>query len=221
MSPVAPAVVKAVVEAYYPEALKEAGAARTRAQAGYAVAGAIATAIVGAGLIKGLGTEREVVQAVGVVAVLAWLATALLYSWAVAGRVELPSAAVAGDADAFVTHVIDTVKAQREVIEDRINYAFAATVCAVLVTLLTLVLTMTTAAPTISVQGQFVLTKVGRDSVTAVCGDPGSVMSGRVDPAALAGSFTKITIDKGACPERKKAVEVRLVKGSIASFVAP
>lgn len=217
---IAEAVVKAVVDAYYPEALKEAGSARSRAQGGYAIAAAIGTAIVAAGVGGGLGSEREVVQVVGVLAVVAWLAAALLYSWAVSGPVDLPSAETAADKETFVRHVLDSVRAQRAAIEKRSGYAFSATVGAVIVTLAALVLALTTAAPAARSHGQIVLTKLGRDSVGTICGQRRAVVSGTVDPGALGSTFVTVAIDGRDCGDADEPVEVRFARGSIASFAA-
>lgn len=217
---IAEAVVKAVVDAYYPEALKEAGSARSRAQAGYAIAGAIATAIIAGGVIGGLGSERGVVQAVGVLAVVGWLSAALLYNWAVSGPVDLPDAAMATDKDAFVTHVLDSVKTQRAAIEKRTAHAFTAAIAAVVVTLAALVLALTTATPAARSHGALSLTKLGRDSVRAICGERRATVSGTVDPGALGDAFVTVAIDGRDCGGAVKPVEVRFAKGSIASFAA-
>jgi hypothetical protein len=68
-----PTVVRdAVVNAYYPRALAVPDAARSRAQAAYTIASAIAAALVAAGVFGNLDQRPELVQGLGVAALVGW-----------------------------------------------------------------------------------------------------------------------------------------------------
>lgn len=219
MAQIAPAVKTAIVDAYYPAALKKADDARGRAQNGYTIAGAVAAAIVAAGVFGDIGEEQDVVQGLGVAALVLWLAAAVLFMWAVAARVSLPTSQVADDADAFVTAVIDRAQSEQERIEDRINRALGATVLAIVVTLVALIMALTTSASAASVKGTLVLTPAGSTTVGRVCGGAPATVTVSTDPSGLSAAFVKVVITKG-CSNRQGEVTLRLAKGTIAGFAA-
>lgn len=216
MPNVAPAVAKAVVDAYYPEALQEAENARSRAQSGYTIAGAVAAAIVAAGVFGDLAEEREWVQGLGIVALALWLLAALFYISAVAGRVDLPEGGVAADSNAFVTAALDRVKEERQKIDARLTRAFSATCVAVLVTVVALTGVLATAAPVTPMTGQLLLTNAGMATVAEVCGTPERKVAARMDPDSLGAGVSKVTLL--SCTDKPEPVEVRLAKGGIAGF---
>jgi hypothetical protein len=215
--PIAPAVTQEVIKEYYAEALKEADGTRSRAQNGYTIAGAVAAAIAAAGIFGNIGEERDLVQAVGVVSLAAWVVAALLFIWTVAASVELPGATVAGDADTFVATVLDRVQSEHATIEKRLMRALVATTVAATVTLATLVLALTTSAPGASVHGTLSLTKAGSEAVNRLCGGTPTTVVGSIDPAALGNAFVEVKLDE--CGTRR-AQTVRLAKGNVAAFGA-
>ena len=214
---IAPAVKTAVVEAFYPAVLKEAEDARSRAQNGYAIAGAVAAAIVAAGVFGDIGKEQDLVQGLGVGALVLWLVAAVLFMWAVAARVDAPTSHDAVDADAFVTAVLDRANTEREKIESRIDSALSATVLAIVVTIAALILALTTSVSPTGVSGTLLLTKAGTTTVGKVCGGSPSTVSARTDPAGLSGAFVKVVITKG-CADRPGKVTLRLARGTFSGF---
>jgi hypothetical protein len=216
---IAPAVKTAVVQAFYPGVLKQAEDARGRAQNGYAIAGAVAAAIVAAGVFGDIGKEQDFVQGLGVGALVLWLAAAVVFMWAVAAKVEVPTSEDAADADAFVTAVLDRAKTERETIESRIDWALGATVLAIVVTVVALILALTTSAAAKSVSGTLVLTKAGTTTVGQVCGGTPATVSVNTDPAGLSAAVVKVVITNG-CTKRPGKVTLRLAKGTISGFAA-
>jgi hypothetical protein len=80
---IAPDALKAINDSYYAEAVKAPASARSRAQAAYAIAAAIATALVTAGVLTDFNEQQPVVKVFGLIAVAAWMATALIFMLAV------------------------------------------------------------------------------------------------------------------------------------------
>ena len=113
MAGVAPAVAKAIVEAYYPAALEEADNARGRAQNGYTIAGAVAAAIVAAEVFGDIGKEQDFVQWSGVAALALWLGPPSCSCGRSPVRSTSGAPQSAGDADEFVTAVLDRAKSER------------------------------------------------------------------------------------------------------------
>lgn len=144
----------AVVTAYYPRALGAPDTARSRAQAGYTVASAVAAALIAAGVLSGIDKRPVLVQGLGLTALVLWMITALLFMWAVSAPVRV----VEGDqptADAFVTTALSNAKLERDEVDKRQRAARIASVAAVLLTLAAfvtaLLLPSDLASPSISV----------------------------------------------------------------------
>lgn len=213
---VADAVKKAVVDAYYPGALSEADNARSRAQNGYTIAAAVAAAIVAAGVFGDVSKERAYVQGVGFAALVLWLAAAVFFISAVAGKAELPSAAAAGDADAFVHAVLERVRSERAAVERRLGFALVTTYIAVAITLAALALALAAPPPGHMVGGRLVLTKPGRATVGAICGGRPVAIAARTDPGALGGEFAHVELE--GCGGKGKTVDTRLAENDIAAF---
>lgn len=216
--PIAPAVATAVTQAYYPESLKEADNARSRAQNGYTIAGAVAAAIVAAGVFGDLSEERTSVQALGVLALITWLAAAIAFMWAVAASADPPSSGTTADADSFVRAVLKRARDEQAAIEKRISAALVITVVAIVITALTLVLLLTTSAASGVKHGDVVLTEPGAKTLAEICGSPSRAIRAAVDPSGLTGGFVPLVVDN--CGGSGKQRTVRVVKGSIAAFAA-
>jgi hypothetical protein len=215
---IAPAAVSEIVKAYYPDTIKAADAARTRAQNGYTIAAAVAAAIVAAGVFGDLTKETELVQALGFISLVLWLGAALLFLFAVAGRTPAQAEASAANANAFVEAVFNRARAERERIELRLSWALRVTMVAVVFTIVTLVLAFLTAASSETKHGTVALTKVGVQTVRDLCHATPATINGSLDPATLSDAVTKVKVDAGSCGTARRAVTLQLNKGTIAGF---
>jgi hypothetical protein len=133
MASIPPAVRDAIVAAYYPRALSSPDAARSRAQAGYTIASAIAAALVAAGVLGDVESQGAVVQALGLSAIILWMTSAWLYMLAVAVPVRLVEGLRLTE-DAFVDTTLSNAKAERDEVDLRQGRARLASFGAVLLT---------------------------------------------------------------------------------------
>jgi MFS family permease len=211
-------VAEALVDAYYPEYLNRASAARARAQGAYTIAGAVAAAIVAAGVAGDVRAEHWYVQALGVMALAAWLITACLFIRAVAAPIERRPGGQASDVGAFVRGVLERVDREQQTIEARLSQAFTSTVVAVALTFVTLVVALTAPGPSSKLHGHLSLTSEGRRAIGALCGRSPDIVAGRVDPATLGDAFTSVQLDAGTCARQPHTLS--LVRGSIVAFAA-
>ena len=210
-------VVKAVIDAYYPEYVHRASAARARAQGAYTIAGAVAAAIVAAGVAGDIAAASWEVQTLGAMALAAWLITAWLFIKAVAVPVER-SGGQTFDPDAFVKIVFQQVNCEQDSIEKWLKAAFWSTLVALALTFASVVIALAAPRSSSEVHGRLSLTSEGRSAINALCGRSPDTVAGSVDPAALGNTFTVLRLDAGMCGPQ--AYEVWLARGSIAAFAA-
>ena len=124
----APAAYKAVNDAYYAELVKAPASARSRAQASYAIAAAIATALVTAGVLTDFEQRYAGVKIAGLIAVGAWMATALIFMLAVGVGVD-PVHTGDFDTDQFVDAVAANVKHEVDQVNNSIKSGLEASQC--------------------------------------------------------------------------------------------
>jgi MFS family permease len=211
-------VVKAVIDAYYPDYVHRPSAARTRAQGAYTIAGAVAAAIVAAGIAGNIAAGSCLVQAFGAAALAAWLITACLFILAVAVSVERPSSEKTTDRDTFLKNVFDQVDREQGAIEKRLKAAFWSTLVALALTFASVVIALAVPRPSSEVHGRLSLTSEGRSAIEALCGRSPDTVAGSVDPAALGNAFTVLRLDAGMCG--RQAYKVSLARASIEAFAA-
>src|ERR1043165_2888438 len=75
-------VFEEILTDYYKGVFGLSDTARGRSQAAWEIASAIAGMLVTAGLVKNLPGAADIVRALGVAAVFAWLVTGLVFMWA-------------------------------------------------------------------------------------------------------------------------------------------
>jgi hypothetical protein len=134
---VASDVREAVVAAYYPAAVAAADAARDRAQRAYGISSAIAASLVAFGAFSDFESRPLLVQIFGIVAITAWLAAALLFMFTI-GSAPSATTTTYKTPDAFVHAALERARTERDLVNRRQSYARKATVAAVVLTLLTL-----------------------------------------------------------------------------------
>jgi hypothetical protein len=205
-------VRNAIVGAYYPRALAVPDAARSRAQAAYAIASAIAAALVAAGVFGNLDKRPANVQALALTALVLWLIAAGLYLVAVSSPFESASATQTG-VDAFVREVLSAAKTERDRINTWQAMASAVSGVAAVVTVAALV-TAITNTPSDSQAATVVLTSKTSTAVTTACGRSATKVTGTVSPGDLQKDFVSITLDKGLCSTKKK-VMVSVPRGQV------
>jgi len=138
MVSIPPGVRDAVVAAYYPRALASPDSARSRAQAGYTIASAIATALVAAGVLGNIESQTGVVQSFGLSALIMWMVTAWFYM----SSVSVPVRVVEGlrlTEETFVSTALSNAKVERDEVDRRQGRARFVSFLAVLLTLTTFI----------------------------------------------------------------------------------
>lgn len=218
---VSPQVIEATVNAYYPQALAEASAARARAQNGYAIAAAIAGALVAAGLLGGLGRQPLAIQLVGCSAIAVWLACALLFLRAVATSAPaLAAGAGAASAEDFVKDIMRATKDERAAVERWTRWAVGTAVVAVVVTFAAVVLGLSQDDDDQLLDvadGRVLLTVSGQSAVRAACGTGATSVAAQVDEHDLDAPTVRLTI-LDRCHARGRST-LLLPRSAIAGFV--
>jgi hypothetical protein len=217
---VAPAARDAVIAAYYPSALAEAQAVRTRAQSAYTIASAVAAAIVAGGFFGDVDQQRLWVQVLGLVTLAAWLLTAGLFIHAIAGTVRPAVVGTQSGVDAFVNAAMDNASNERSTVVGRQGRAYGATVFSIVLTLgLIGVLLFVDPVPPDTKEGVFTFTTVGTAVVTRSCPSHEPTLSGAFDPAKLGGAFVTITAGKGQCDDAREVI-LRVPRVAIQSIAS-
>jgi hypothetical protein len=202
----ADAMVTEVAKAYYPRAVAAADAARTRAQAGYTIASAIAAALVAAGIFGGIEDFEPVVQGLGVLALVGWLLAGFFFVLAVSNRRPDPEESKDPQkldehkgALPFIREVMSDAKRERNAVEEHQKRAVVSTAAAMVLTVATIIGVLVDQPADASKSATFGLSASGAAAVDAVCDRPVSTLEGSVDPAKLDQDFVPIAIEAGSC----------------------
>jgi hypothetical protein len=136
MASISTGVRDAVVAAYYPRALAAPDSARSRAQAGYTIASAIAAALVAAGVLGGIDRQPGIVRYFGLGTLILWMMAAWLYMSAV----SVPVTVIEGlqlPEDRFIATALSNAKSERDEVDRRQSRARRVSFLAALFTVLT------------------------------------------------------------------------------------
>ena len=194
-----PAVISAVVDAYYSWVFSRPDMARNRAQAAFGIASAIAAALVALGIL-GKATERPIaVQVLGLLALCAWLITSILFIRAVSGGKQPEKTEEYPDVTAFATNIIGASLEERASIDRSLKFAVRAAAAAAALTVIALGAIVRVPAAVQSVKATVNLSKHGQESLAAICGRPQQTVQGQVTEASLRERFIKIIVDPKAC----------------------
>jgi hypothetical protein len=214
-----PGAFKTVVDAYYPSVVAAGSTARARAQNAYAVAAAIATALVAAGAFTGITDRSWWVKIFGFLAVMAWIATALIFMLAIGGRVrerytigegpltvEMLGATELTPANAaLVEAVLANAKQESDAVSSTIGKGW---ICACVASVLTLTTFAMVGKLDDHSAGDHVawiaLSKQGQAALAAACPlrknpDQLTMIIGRLNFDSLKGSFAKFTVAPNEC----------------------
>jgi MFS family permease len=197
--PVAPIARDAVVSAYYPDALKAAETARTRAQTAYTIASAVAAALVAAGIFGDISKEQGWVKDVGFAALLGWLVAAGMFIFAITASVNPVVQGTQGDVDSFVIGVLQNVAAERKTVTDRQNRAYGATAVAILLTAVTIGGVAFSTAPSRLQAGELLVARREIAWLRDLCPDVTSPLKARFDPDKLGSEYLSVTVDSATC----------------------
>lgn len=207
-----PAVISAVVGAYYPKLVSSVESARSRAQGAYAVANALAGGLVGASLFTVFANAPTSTLVVGYVAVGIWIMSAGLYVRAIASPLLQPKGNVS-DASEFVLEVLKNVSTERKTIDDRQRNANIGAIVAVAVTAISFGLLLFGASATVN--GTVDLTSIGEQQVSSICGHPVSSLTGQISRASLAQTYVVVEVRSSVC---KGATEIHLPAADVADI---
>lgn len=189
-----------LIKAYYPALLGSADAARSMAQNGYTIAGAVAAAIVAAGVFGDFTSAATPVKWLGGLALGLWLLAALAYIHAVAGSVEWPT----GDAEnlaKFTKAIVEFATTARKEVERRAALAQLLTSAAVIVTGAALLAAAVEPHRSTAVSANVLLSPSGVTAVSKLCSTHGNVIRGSVEPEALGRTTITVTMKAGGCGE--------------------
>ncbi len=199
-------VRNAVVGAYYPRALAVPDGARSRAQAAYGIASAIAAALVAAGVFGNLDQRPRLVQALGVAALVAWFVAAGLYLVAVSRPFE-PAGATQTTVEAFVREALAAAKIERDKVDWWQKAAGIASGVAAAVTLAALAAALVD-TPSDSRAATVALTPKALAAVAVACGRTPTSITGSVSPGDLQKEVVILTLDKDVCGKKTIVVAV-------------
>lgn len=120
---------KVIIGAVYPAMLSEPTLVRARAQTAYTVASAIATALIAAGILTGIGDAAWYVQSFGFAAVGAWMLTAALYIGISRRVFKVPRAQPNQPLtmDEFVSRALNHATDEADALEQRLENAAKST----------------------------------------------------------------------------------------------
>jgi len=203
-----PDAVKAIVDAYYPNALATGDRLRTRALNGFTVASAVAAALVAAGLVTGLGRLGGPLEAAGVLAVVLWLAAAAAYLWAVTGRVAADKRPAAQSDAELANRRLDRANREVDALAPRIQRGFFLTLCGLTVTIVAIVIAAF-APPDPRQWATVTLTTDGAQELGRVCGKRRSTVRARVDPDRLGRNLIAFRIVAKDCGGRRLDVYLK------------
>lgn len=135
---VSPDVLKAVIAAYYPDAIAGANQARTRAAAAQSISTLLVGTIVGLLSVSGFGEWDGITKAIALLSAIAWAVVSILFLRAVAAPVKMPNPHPPIDSDDEVVRVIlQRAKSARDEVDRRQALAGKALYVALSITLVT------------------------------------------------------------------------------------
>jgi hypothetical protein len=204
--------LKTVVENYYKRGVEAADRERDRAERGYTIASAIAAALVAAGVFGHLDEKSDLVKALGLAALFAWVCAAMLFVWAVsAPTAELAKPAGGGwtTAGEFMAAVSSQAERDRNEIRRRARTATLTTLVAIAITFAAFSFGVTEKAGPGPQHAMIGLSLEGRRALVTVCttGLPTQI-TGMVDVGSLEENVVAIKLDPNVCSEEAVDVEV-------------
>lgn len=135
---VSPDVLKAVVDAFYPDTIRGASTARTRAAAAQSVTSLIVAGLLGFISLSALQDQPLILRSIGFIAMLLWAIASWLYVWAVSAPAsEQATDRLINSEDALVARILDQAEADVKEIDRRQKKANAFVLAALIATIAT------------------------------------------------------------------------------------
>ncbi len=197
-------VYKEVMTNYYKGVFGLADTARGRSQAAWAIASAIAGALVAAGVVKNLSAAAIAVQALGGAAVFAWLATGATFMWALVTPLpHTPPETRANTEDevrlAFIRNALLFYRSDLDHVQRRQRLAVLVTCLAILITVAAGSAGLAIGKPIDTVPATVSLNDDGKQTAEALCGHPVEELSGRLRSDSLKKDNLVIEVELGVC----------------------
>jgi hypothetical protein len=183
-------------EAFFSETLKADTAARENADRAFAVASAVAAALVAAGVVIDIRSRSWWVQAAGVAALALWLAAAYAFIRAVSHSTYPVGATKVGN-DQWGNLTIEQALTTRREVYDKLRAAGQWSGAAGLVTLIALVLALVDRHDETR-HATLTLHRDGAAGLRLLCPDA-SALEGTVKLSSLDNEFVRITLPPGTC----------------------
>jgi len=187
-------VLKAVVDAYYPDRVRSGAVARSRAQAAQSIVTVFAGGVVGTFTITTLSTAPTWVRVVGIVAVTLWFLAALGYVTAVANPTPPPTGPNdAEDARSLINTVLERARDEAATIDRRQRKAHVLVVAALVATGLAFAFGLLLDKSKF-VTGKVLLNGASATSLLPSCVGSGPVVEGEVDLNTLSDQFVVVRV---------------------------
>jgi hypothetical protein len=200
-------VIDALVSAYYPKIIGLPDDARTRAQAGFAIASGIATALFALSLFTDLQDFDWYVWALGVASLVAWVAAAGAYIRAVALPTNPESRLVTRDNFADLTQsILRNAVNERRAIDKRQLCAVRLAGVAAFLTFVAIGVALSAGKASDGISGRIVFSAAGLDVISASCQKLPPSIEGTVESTSMADDLALITLDPGSCQDDKTAM---------------
>jgi hypothetical protein len=220
---VSTSIRETVVTAYYPRAIAASDSARNRAQAGYAIASGIASALVFAGAFTEIEDRGWVAQVLGGVALLAWVVAGILFLRAVGtpvvARITSSDLSAVGDSGEWVSSVLQRAQEERDEIDARNTRAIRATVAAVALTLPAIVVTAFSAIALDKDDVVVSLSPAAVNTLREVCTNASGELRGALENRTLRRDFVVVTVEPGDCRDDREVL-VRIPKSDVRAIAS-
>ncbi|ATO13734.1 hypothetical protein CO540_07775 [Micromonospora sp. WMMA2032] len=216
-TPLLTSVQEAVVQAYYPDRVRAASSARTRAQAAQSVVTVFAGALVATFTLTALASAAPVTRVAGCVAVALWLFAAVLYVRAIATVVPPPPTAAreAPDARSLIEEVLRRGDREARQVDRRQTWANLVSVVALAATVATFCAALFVEHPDKTRPGVLILGPDGQATLRALCGPAvGPKVEGKVDVRSMSGQFVSVRLAR--CGDRRD-VTVRVPRSAVSA----
>ena len=205
-----------VSDALLARALGSADAARARAQGGFTIASAIATALIAAGVFSNITDRAKPARWVGGTALLLWLAAMVVFLAAVVvGARRQRGGAGAGSHADLAESVLADVNEERLLVLRYTRAAALIVFLAVGVTAAT-VLVGFTSLSTDRDAGTLLVTAQGRSLISRVCPEP-LRMHGFVDVPTLRRDYVTFRVEPGGC-RPGRVTPLRIARSEVLGF---
>jgi hypothetical protein len=221
IDPQAPSsVVQGIVNAYYPKVVTSPDSARNRAQAGFGIASAIATALIGLGVFTDVRDFPWFVKLFGLVALAAWLLAAGFYTSAVAAPVQQPDLMDSPTTFDFANGVIAGAMSERGRVDAWQDRARRLAAAAAVLTLLTVILAVSVKPEQESFSAEVIVSSSALEGLQKACDSRPTRVLGDVESESLATDVIVVRLDDGLCRKDSRDVSFRFRRADVVGIVS-